>query len=49
MTTHNILVFLWGTLFGYLWSSFMIAALLIKLGYKTIHQIPKNEDKNGMH
>ena len=42
MSVHNILVFLWGMFFGYIWSSMFIAALLIKLGYKSIHEIPNN-------
>jgi hypothetical protein len=39
----NILLFLWGTLFGYLLATFQIAKLLVKKGYRRFDEIPDND------
>lgn len=44
MSVHNITVFLFGVLGGYLLSSFYMALLLVKLGYNSIQEIPSNFD-----
>jgi hypothetical protein len=40
---NDILLFLWGTLFGYLLATFQIAKLLVRKGYRRFDDIP---DKN---
>lgn len=40
---NDILLFLWGTLFGYLFATFQIAKLLVRKGYRRFDDIP---DKN---
>ena len=40
---NNILLLLWGSLFGYLLATFQIAKLLVKKGYRRFDDIP---DKN---
>jgi Sec-independent protein secretion pathway component TatC len=39
----SILLFLWGTLFGYLVATFQIAKLLVKKGYRRFDEIPDND------
>ena len=40
---NNILLFLWGSLFGHLLATFQIAKLLVRKGYRRFEDIP---DKN---
>jgi hypothetical protein len=40
---NDILLFLWGSLFGYLLATFQIAKLLVRKGYRRFDDIP---DKN---
>lgn len=40
MSNGTLLIFLWGTLFGYLWANYYMAKLLYKLGYRSIKEIP---------
>lgn len=49
MTTNNTLIFLFGTLFGYLWSLFMFAKFIVRLGYKSFSQIPENKNKDELY
>ena len=37
---NNILLFLWGSLFGYLLATFQIAKLMVKKGYRRFDEIP---------
>ena len=39
----NILLFLWGTLFGYLLATFQIAKMLVKKGYHRFDEIPDKD------
>jgi hypothetical protein len=39
----NILLLLWGSLFGYLLATFQIAKVLVKKGYRKFDEIPDNE------
>ena len=36
----NILLFLWGSLFGYIIATFQIAKALVKKGYRRFDEIP---------
>ena len=40
--TNNILLLLWGRLFGYLLATFQIAKMLVKKGYRRFDEIPDN-------
>jgi hypothetical protein len=39
----NILLLLWGSLFGYLLATFQIAKVLVKKGYRKFDEIPDND------
>jgi hypothetical protein len=39
---NNILLLLWGSLFGYLLATFQIAKVLVKKGYRRFDDIPDN-------
>ena len=39
---NDILLFLWGSLFGYLLATFQIAKLLVRKGYRRFDEIPDN-------
>ena len=39
---NNILLLLWGSLFGYLLATFQIAKVLVKKGYRRFEDIPDN-------
>ena len=42
--TNNVLLFLWGMLFGYLLASVRFASILLFKGYKSINDIPDAQD-----
>ena len=45
---NNILLLLWGSLFGYLLATFQIAKLLVKKGYRRFDEIPdKDQSKTN--
>jgi hypothetical protein len=39
----NILLLLWGTLFGYLLATFQIAKVLVRKGYRKFDEIPDKD------
>ena len=43
---NNILLFLWGSLFGYLLATFQIAKLMVKKGYRRFDEIPDKNQSN---
>jgi hypothetical protein len=44
---NNILIFLWGTLFGYMVASTSIAFTLVNKGYRSVSEIPDKEPDNA--
>jgi hypothetical protein len=44
---NNILLFLWGSLFGYILATFQIALVLVKKGYRRVDEVPDKELDNG--
>jgi hypothetical protein len=43
LMVNNILLLLWGSLFGYLLATFQIAKLLVKKGYRRFDEIPDKD------
>jgi hypothetical protein len=39
----NILLLLWGSLFGYLLATFQIARILVRKGYRKFDEIPDKD------
>ena len=44
---NNILLFLWGSLFGYILASVNFAFVLVNKGYRSVNEIPDKELDNG--
>jgi len=44
---NNLLIFLWGTLIGYLIAIINIAFVLVNKGYRSVNEIPDRELDNG--
>ena len=40
---NNILLLLWGSLFGYLLAIFQVAKLIVKKGYRRFDEIPDKD------
>lgn len=43
---NNILLLLWGSLFGYLLAIFQVAKLIVKKGYRKFDEIPDKDQSN---
>jgi hypothetical protein len=43
----NILLLLWGSLFGYILATVQIAKVLVKKGYRRVDEVPDKELDNG--
>jgi hypothetical protein len=39
----NILLFLWGSLFGYILATFQIAKVLVRKGYRRLDEVPDKD------
>jgi hypothetical protein len=39
----NILLFLWGSLFGYILATVQIAKVLVRKGYRRLDEVPDND------
>ena len=42
----NILLLLWGSLFGYLLATFQIAKVLVRKGYRRLDEVPDKNQSN---